>query len=269
MKFGFSSGKNKSGKPNIDSNLNPFGKPANNGGNGGGTNQPPPNQPPANQNNDANTAFMKFCRDQGMFEDLDLGGFVAAVREGDAEKASEFFMNSMISTARVAMAGADRLATAKMTKAMEESVTRATAVTHTNLAVQEMNNRLGFTRDPAIAPVAEQVLNGFLARGDNADTALDNVEKYFKEFALTAGSQFGMAPPNNDLRPGQRGFNDSRMQQNDNTDDGQPKEMDWLDVLTSGNVTAATANSGGGNGSNGGDGGQAGGNGGNANSAAA
>lgn len=176
-------------------------------------------------------------------------------------------MNSMISTARVAMAGADRLATAKMTKAMEESVTRATAVTHTNLAVQEMNNRLGFTRDPAIAPVAEQVLNGFLARGDNADTALDNVEKYFKEFALATGSQFGMAPPNNDLRPGQRGFNDSRMQQNDNTDDGQPKEMDWLDVLTSGHVTADSQNASG-NG-NGGNNGQAGGNGGNANSAAA
>lgn len=238
MKFGFRSG-NKGSKANIDSNLNPFGKPAtneqqNNGNNGGGNNNNP--APNNGQARDPNVEFKKFCRDSGMFENLDLEGFVEAVGKGDTAKAAEFFMESMLSTARVAMAGADRLATAKMNQAMEATAVRASAMTSTQLLTNEMHERLGFTKDPAMAPLAEDVLNRFLAKGESADVALDNTEKYFKEFALAAGGKFGMMAPNTDMRPGQRGFNDSRMQQNDNSESVN-QEMDWMDVLTSGAVS--------------------------------
>lgn len=248
MKFGFRSG-TKSSKTNIDSNLNPFAKPANNDGNKGGDNNGN-NSPPNNQQQqqpDPNSQFQKFCRDNGMFEGLDLQGFMKAVADGDTDKAGEFFMQSMLATARVAMAGADKLATAKMQKAMEETALRANAMTSTQLLTQEMHERLGFTRDPALAPMAEDVLNRFLAKGESAETALENTEKYFKQFALAAGSKFGLQSVEQSMRPGSQGFRGSQMQQNDN-DDGGSADMDWIDVLTSGahSANASEQNSNGG-----------------------
>lgn len=239
----------KSAKTNIDSNLNPFAKPANNNQQQG---NPPPGDQQQNKQNDGDpdAAFNKFCRDNGMFEKLDLQGFMKAVADGDVDKAGEFFMQSMLSTARVAMAGADRLATAKMSKAMEETALKANAMTSTQLLTQEMHERLGFTKDPAVAPLAEDVLNRFLAKGDSAETALENTEKYLKEFAVAAGGRFGMRV-DSEMRPGSQGFRNSQMQQNDN-DDSDSGEMDWMDVLTSGagssNVAPQNANGGAGDG---------------------
>lgn len=227
----------KGGKSNIDPNLSPWQKPANNSKQQDGGNPAPPaggNQPAPV---DGNKELMEFFKAQGLFEQLDMQGFLKAVEAGDSAKAAEFMMQNLAATARVAMLGANKIAEAKIAKAVDESTRRASATVATELMTQALHSRLGFTSDPAIAPLAEQVLNQYLANGESADSAIEKTEKYFEGFALAAGQRYGLQPQlDSHGRAGQSGFQSSRMQQNDNGENAR-EPADWLDVLTSGAVT--------------------------------
>lgn len=236
----------RKGKDNKDVSLNPFEKPSNNNGsnNDGGNNNNNNNNGNnggSNQNNNSGGApdQGKLMRDAlknaGLYENLDLSTFKKAITDGDDDALSGFFDQMMTNAASSALKLANQLADAKSAKAVETATNKATTETTKRLLRDEMYKRYEFLKEPALSPVAENILDKYLEQGIAPDEALKNVGDYFKATAQAAGKHFGMKveEPQNNGRPGSNGFrSDGRNQNDNNTNSNSDEEPDWFAALT-------------------------------------
>ena len=223
---------NAGGGNNNGSNLpNPFatGNNNNNGndgnnGNGGGNNQ---NQSP----NAADQARQRreYYAQTGLYQNLDFGQFQKDVAEGNAEGMTQFMQQLSENAVNVAILSSQKLIKGAVDKAVSDASDNATARVRNDMAVEMMHQQMEFTRNPAIKPMAEQVLNGFIAQGNDATKAVELTKQYFDATAKAMGFQNS----NNGQRPGNRGFNGAPpMNGNNNPAGGAGADDDWLDILT-------------------------------------
>ena len=236
--------KTNNGQSNEEDNLNPFAEPDNNNNSDKETQQQQPQKTAAELAEEGSAKIKDFFETSGLYKNLDFSKFLTAVNDSNVEDATVFLQTIMQNAVTSALIGAEKLTNAKVAKAIEAATDKATAVTRNDLAIEKMHQRFSFTNDVKVSPVAESVLNGFIAQGQSVDTALDSVEKYFQSTLEAAGKQFGFTKkPQGDTRPGKGGFADSNanLSQNDNGDDERQTD-DFVDILTSGNQTFETVN---------------------------
>lgn len=237
----------RKGKDNKDVSLNPFQKTADNGNqggnnNGGGNNNNGNNGGGVPNNNGGGAPDQqKLMRDAlkgaGLYENLDLATFKKAIAENDDDALSSFFDQMMTNAASASLKLANQLADSKTAKAVEQATNRASQETTKRLLKDEMYKRYEFLKEPALSPVAENILDKYMEQGLSPDDALKNVGEYFKATAHAAGKHFGMKveEPQNTGRPGSNGFrNDGRNQNDNNTNSNSDDEPDWFAALTGG-----------------------------------
>lgn len=232
----------RQGPDNKDVTLDPWAKPSDNG------NQPaagtPPN-PPAPPNGDGTPPdhrkiLVDAMRKQGLYDGLSMGDFMTAVEKNDPEAMGAFFEKIMENAALVSITMADKLTASKLEKAQATAVDTATKSTKRQLLMEEMFEKLPFTNEAALKPVAEQALDGFLAQGKSPKEAIDSVAEFFKATALTAGSAFGMKMEQkggNGL-PDSGGFRGASGPFGNNNND-EPEEPEWVSIFTGGAKTEA------------------------------
>lgn len=222
---------------NTETNLNPFAQPA--------TirqqddNQRQQAQTQAQPISDRAAQLREYYRASGLYNGIDYDRFIEAVRNGDTEAASELLNTMLENSVRVSVNAANRLIEAQAAKAVEDAVTRSTTTTRNELAMQTLLEEMPFLSKPEILPVAETVLDGFLAQGKSMRQALDATMKYFEQTIQTGAQFFGFERKSATQRPGARTFADNRSPSrttstmNDSAidDDGA---IDWVSILSSG-----------------------------------
>lgn len=196
---------------------------------------------PTQAENDA--AISKFYKDSGLYEGIDIGKMMKAATDGNEEDFGAIFAKGMENAAKVATIAAERIVNAKVKQASESAVTEATTTTRNDLALDQLHKDLPFTLDPALAPVAKSVLNGFLAQGHNVQESLKLSGEYFEATAKATGAHFDMVPKKEQGgSPRTRPFSQSRGDGDENNNQGGDPENDWVDTLTSGNQTFESVN---------------------------
>ena len=228
---------------NKETNLNPFAKKADNGGNDDDLDGKKQQQSNANQNQQqqqqqTNPDFKltDFYKSAGLYEGIDIKEFAAAIRDDDENKAGVILSRVMENAVSVALTSANKLADQKISAIKENVITETKSVAEMDMAVRAMHAELPFTAHEAVAPVAKSVLEGFLKQGLSTDDAVANTKDYYKEVALESAKHFDM-----DIREkgDNQGFNRSRLpNERDNSNDNANKDVDdWAAILTSGNQT--------------------------------
>lgn len=77
---------------------------------------------------------------------------------------------------------------------VEDAVSRANNTRHAEHYVNQMQDKLPFTKDPAIETVAKSAFKRFLTRGDDVETAIENTRIFFtgmSDRAAAAGGNDG------------------------------------------------------------------------------
>lgn len=167
-------GQNSGGGNNGQGNLpNPFAAANNNnngndGGNGsagGGGNGN--NAGGGQQQNAADQAKQRreYYAQTGLYQNLDFNQFQKDVMENNAEGVASFMQQMSENAVNVAILSSQKLIRSAVDKAVADASDNATARVRNDMATESMHQQLEFTRNPAIKPVAEQVLNGFIAQG--------------------------------------------------------------------------------------------------------
>jgi len=239
-------------KDNVDNNLNPFAKKKDNKDGDSNANANDNNKVKA-ESNDASSkkdfSMREFYKKAGLYEGISMKDLSAAIRDDDEEKASAVMAKMMENAVSVALTQSNKLADAKIAAVKDVVVQETKSSAEMDMAVRQMNGALPFTSHEAVAPVAKQVLTGFLEKGLSIDDAVKNTSEYYKEVAQESGQHFGF-----DMREkgDTSGFSNSRMQHehhNKNNNNEESDDEDWIATLTSGNQTeesvqaAADANS--------------------------
>lgn len=119
---------------------------------------------------------------------------------------------------RNAVLDVNKIVEAKIPRLIDEAVKRATGTVHAHGAIEKMFDKLPYTKDPALRPVAEQVLSQAVKRNKgDLSRALSDVERYFKRTAELAGG----GNSNGNSRSGRGGSNNKSSDQ----------EVDWMKLL--------------------------------------
>ena len=241
---------NKQG--NNEDNLNPFTKKGDNNSNNNNDNgnDSGNNQNQNNQNQQQNSAekpkpfdMKEFYKSSGLYDGIDAKGLFAAIRDGNDDVGAAILARMMENPVSVALTQSNKLIDAKVATVKESVIEETRSSGEITMAIRQMNGKLPFTINDAVAPIARQVLEGFLGQGLSIDDAVDKTSEYYKEVAVESGKHFNM-----DIREmgDNDGFNNSRMRhqqnnQNDNNNSNS-KDEDWIDTLTSGSQTQESLN---------------------------
>ncbi len=121
----------------------------------------------------------------------------------------------------------------KIKDGIKSAVSQSGNVTNATAAISLMEERMAFTKDPAISPVAKVILGRALKSGQDVDTGIDTVKRFFeKSSELSTGKPKRGGPPEG--RPNSRPINTNRqINTKDNNDDFTDEEnADWASFLT-------------------------------------
>lgn len=179
---------------------------------------------------DPKKQMQEFMETNGLYKDLDMGGFVESVRNGDIEKSTAFLSQALQNSVMTALNAASKIADAKVEKAMKKVSTDSTSESRTQFAVEQMysTEALKFAKEPSIAPIAEGALKNFLEKGQSVSEAIKSVEKYFEQTLSLAGKQFGYVKHDTQRRSG---FNNARTI-DDADDNASNDDNDFVAILT-------------------------------------
>lgn len=236
---------NNKDKNNNDNNLNPFAQKTdnkdndqNNNGNNNNQNQNNNNNN-NNQNNNSETNkfdMSKFYKDSGLYDGVDIKGMVKAAQDGEVDIVGAVMAKAMQNAVSVSLTHASKLADQKI-QAIKSSVIEETKTdAEMTMAIRQLNTALPMTENEAVAPIADNVLKGFIEQGQTIDKAVNNTKQYFKEIAMQSSKELGM-----EMREVEdnKGFNRSHMSQTNNNQNNNNEENaeDWTAILSSGVLT--------------------------------
>jgi len=117
--------------------------------------------------------------------------------------------------------------------AVESAVEKSTGKMNTNQAVSRMHDKLSFTNDEVIEPVAKAMLAGFIRQGQRVDEAIASVGKSYEAQTRSLMKQMGMKPPQGDnFQFGADGVDNTNGQEASYEGYGDhSKSPDWFNVL--------------------------------------
>ena len=176
-----------------------------------------PGGQPANEVDPAE-AFAKHVEGLGLTSGIDANSVMEAVRNGEPDALQQAFSQIASNTYRHAMVNANKLVQQQVEKAVEQATEKATSSMDSKNAVAEMHRALPFTKDEAVAPMANAVLKQALDKtGGDVQQSLKTLEGYFKAFYDHASGDLGL--------PSGDSFNDNP------GDEGPGTQPDWEQLL--------------------------------------
>lgn len=117
-----------------------------------------------------------------------------------------------------ALSGASALIDAKVAKAVEEAGNKTKSYIAGKDMVEALHRALPFTKDPAIGPVAQSVMQKFLDRNASMEQAIEGVKRWSAKFV-------NLADPGRQVNPNRNGsFRDGSENENGTGN--------WLTILT-------------------------------------
>lgn len=117
------------------------------------------------------------------------------------------------------MRDSSKVTTNKIEAAVKRAVTESTEEINTTTAYRRMEERLPATKNPNIAPIAQQALNKFRAKGQTLEEGIDSVKKFLKATAdEVTNTRADDEPPPRRPGSGQFGVNQP---------DATPPVEDW------------------------------------------
>lgn len=153
----------------------------------------------------------------GLLKDIDFtsmsdgNGFnVENVQKGFDKLAENLYLS--------VMRDSNKVATNKINAAVKEAVAKSTSEVDITNAFSRMEARLPATKNPNIAPIAQQALNKFRNKGQSVEEAINNVDKFLKATAAEVTNNRADDPP--PRRPGSGSFGV-------NQSDSPPPVEDW------------------------------------------
>lgn len=197
------------GETNTQPNLNPFGKPSNlsgesgrdgnNGGSANGNNANANANANANVNPNANNAggasnpgnLDSFVSTLPLMDGVDLSSLDDDQRTAVSAAMQKMGENSI----KQSLLLTNRLMRQQIEAATKEAVSQSTGQMDSRLAVRRMQQELSYTKAAENEHIAKATLAGFMSQGQDIDTAIDNVDKYFRQFAKSMGAEFANPPP--------------------------------------------------------------------------
>jgi hypothetical protein len=190
---------------------------------------PPAKNTPDNSQQNAQRTPQEIFREHvsglGLGRGADLKGAFEAAQNGDFSKFEAVMQGISEGIYTAAITNANTIFNSKLSKAVDEAVSKATGNVKASGAVSKMNEQLPFTKNPALAPVANAVLGQLLKKGADVSDAVEQVGKFFKEMHNISAKDLGLNSPRG--RPS-GGFN-NQMSDFASSDD---EEFDWMEALT-------------------------------------
>lgn len=231
----------RKGQDNKDVTIDPWGNSPDTGPNNQQQQQQSPPNPQPPQPVDKKAIVMNALKERGLGEGLDLKALMTAFRDNDEEAFVQHMVALQQNTAMAAVSLADTLIHSNLKTASSRTVDEVTKSTKRNLALAEMHKAFPFTKEKAVAPVAEQVLDAYLQKGLEVPEVMEQMGEYYREFAGASAEHFGFelvdpkaGNPNSrrysDPNAGNQNYNNENNNQSDD-------EEDWTGVLTHGAQT--------------------------------
>jgi len=185
-------------------------------------------QPQPAQQQDPAQAMQDHLASLNLMQDIDMAKIESEIVQGSTESLQNAFKSVGENVYKAALTQVNQLVDSKLEKVKQESIREANASVDAKSAIREMNQKIPFTEDPNIAPVAQAALNSFLAKDLSLPEAIKATAKYFDNVS----AQVNTAKDFSGNQPGESGFNSS--QQNNNKSK-QSSHDDWISILTQGN----------------------------------
>lgn len=181
------------------------------------------NQTQNNDNNNAANQFNDYIKNLNFSNGIDMDAIQNDLAQGNVKSLAAAMQTAGQNAYRQAILDAQKLIKQNVDQAVNSAVNKSRGMMHADTAVREMNEKYPYTKDKAIAPVAEEVLKRFLKKGQDYDTALINVDKYFKRTSELLGGNKG--------RPRNQGFGNNSNTGNDFMDD-HADGLDFMSILS-------------------------------------
>ncbi len=175
---------------------------------------------------DNSTQFNDYIATINFMEGVDLPKIAEELNTGKTDSMQDAFTKVGQNAYKRALADGAKIMDHKISQAVEQAVQKAGVNVNANMAVSTMEQRLGYTKDPAMSPIAKAVLAQLMKKGKSLDDAVQGVDKYFARTAQLLNKNKN-APHG---RPGNRGFN-TRDNNNVQSDDGDEEDLDWMELL--------------------------------------
>ena len=219
---GGKTGDNKDNENNTGSNKDQFANmwvDENDGGEiaGGKDNQQQQNNQQQQQSPDEvfNQHFESLNLDAG----LDVEGVIIDIQNGKPDALASYTEQLTKNVYRATLAQTSKMMDLKVAKAVEQATTQANGEFNSTLALNELNEKLPFTKDAAIKPIADGVFSRFIKQGKPVGEAIGLTKQYFERMFKMSGDYLDTVPADTNES---RRFGAS----------GADEDVDWLDVLS-------------------------------------
>lgn len=211
---------------NAQNNLSPYAdlwQTANNESNQGN------NQQQTTQSNnqgqpDPNKVMSDHIASLKLAAGVDTDAIMSGLRDGDPTALQSAFESVAAKAYQSAITTMNSVVEQRVKKAVEEASNNASSSVNTNLAIRELNEKLPFTAEPEVAPIAKAVFMQMMKKGKSVQEAISETGKYFGHVSKIASKFVDTTPPQS--RSGANSFN--RQQSNNNSNDNEP---DWMSIL--------------------------------------
>lgn len=144
--------------------------------------------------------------------------------ENAHENVQNAISNGLKSVYRNVLLDVGRIVTQSNEKLSSQIMSQVQGRTSADKAVSFMQDKLPFTKDQNVSPVAEATLTAFLKKGKTVEQAVEGVKQFFAHVHKTSAKDLGIANAPKGM-PGSSGFNGSA-----NEDDGNG--IDWTKLLS-------------------------------------
>jgi len=174
----------------------------------------------------ADEAFNTYIEGLELTKDVDLNSISEELNQGKTEGLGKAFSAIATKTYRQAMVDMSRVIDQKVNAGIEKAVLQSSNAAQGNQAVRQMNTTLNFTKNPAVAPIANAALAQLIKKGKSVEDAVEGVRTFFQKTSKLSAKELGLQNPPRG-RPGNQSFNGA----GDIADDGDDDEIDWLETL--------------------------------------
>ena len=111
------------------------------------------------------------------------------VSEGDVDSFNKGLQGMMRQVYKTAIEDSNRLMDARFAKFQDELMGKLNTSKEADNMLSELKAAIPFAKDPAVEPVARQILSGYLRQGMSKSEAIGATNAYFNRLADTVGQK--------------------------------------------------------------------------------
>ena len=130
------------------------------------------------------------------------------VSEGDVDSFNDGIQAMMRSVYKTAIEDSNRLMDARLAKFEDELNNRLATSKEADNMLSELKTAIPYAKDPAVEPVARQVLSGFIRQGLSKAEAISATNAYFDRLADKVGQKNNPETKNSGIKYGRESWDE-------------------------------------------------------------